>query len=57
MSDIVRKVSLPICGSAVHVSLGRFFGFLIHTQSVGLLDVGSAHHKAVTYTQYNTNIE
>jgi hypothetical protein len=33
------------------VDLGRFFSFLIYTQSVGLLGRGSALRKAATYTQ------
>jgi hypothetical protein len=33
------------------VDLDRFFSFLIYTQSVGLLDGGSARRKAATYTQ------
>jgi hypothetical protein len=35
--------------------LGRFFSFLIYTQSAGLLGRGSARRKAATYTQNNTN--
>jgi hypothetical protein len=44
-------------GSTVPVDLGRFFSFLIYTQTVGLLGRGSARRKAATYTQNNTNSE
>jgi hypothetical protein len=39
------------------VNLGLYFSFLIYTQSVGLLDRGSARRKAATYTQNNTDAE
>jgi hypothetical protein len=35
---IIRKSIYPsVCGSTALVDFGRFFGFLIYTQSVGLL--------------------
>jgi hypothetical protein len=39
------------------LDLGRFFSFLINTQSVGPLGRGSARRKAATRTQDNTNTE
>jgi hypothetical protein len=39
------------------MDLGRFFSFLIYTQSVDSLDGGSARHKAAAYTQDNINTE
>jgi hypothetical protein len=35
-------------GSTAFVDFGRFFSFLIYTQSVGLLGRESARHKAAT---------
>jgi hypothetical protein len=37
--------------------LGRFFSFLIYTQSVRLLGRGISRRKAATYTQNNINTE
>jgi hypothetical protein len=50
-------ISLSIYDSTAVVDLGRFISFLIYTQSVGLLGQGSAHRKAPTYSQNNTNTE
>jgi hypothetical protein len=44
-----------IYGSTALVGLGRFFSFLIYTQSVGLLGRGPVRRKAAIYTQNNTN--
>jgi hypothetical protein len=41
---------LPTYGSTALLDLGRFFSFLIYTQSVGLPGQGSARRKAATYT-------
>jgi hypothetical protein len=46
-----------IYGSTALVDLGRFFSFLVYTQSVGLFERGSARRKADTYIQNNTNTE
>jgi hypothetical protein len=50
--EVVALVS--IYDFRVLVNLGRFFSFLIHTQSVGLLGRGSSRRKAATYTWNNT---
>jgi hypothetical protein len=50
-------ICLSIYGSTTLVDLGRFFSFLIHTQSEDSLDGGSARRKAATYTQNKTNTE
>jgi hypothetical protein len=42
--SIYLSIYLSIC-------FGRFFSFLIYTESVGLLGRGSARRKAATYTQ------
>jgi hypothetical protein len=55
--SIYLSIYLSICGSAALVDLGRFFSFLIYTQSVGLLGRGSARRKNATYTHNNTNTE
>jgi hypothetical protein len=41
--------------STTLADFGRFFSSLIYTQSVGLLDGGSARRKVAIYTQDNTN--
>jgi hypothetical protein len=46
-----KPTYLPIYGSTAFVHLGRFFSFIILTQSVGLLDGGSGRLKASAYTQ------
>jgi hypothetical protein len=54
------SVCLSVCLS-IYLSLyspldlGRFFSFLIYTQSVELLGRGSARRKAAIYTQNNAN--
>jgi hypothetical protein len=48
---------LSLYGSTALVNLGRYFSFLIYTQTIGLLGRGSARCKAATYTQNNTNRE
>jgi hypothetical protein len=40
--SVCLSVCLPIYGSTALVDLGRFFSFLLSTQSVGLLGRGSA---------------
>jgi hypothetical protein len=62
-SDVVANISayrneplgLSTYGSTALVDVGCFFSFLIYTQSIGLLGRGSAHRKAATYIQDNTN--
>jgi hypothetical protein len=49
--DVYVSIYLSIYGSTALVDLGRFFSFLIYTQSIGHLERGSARHKAATYTQ------
>jgi hypothetical protein len=39
-SEVSTSICLPIYGSTALVDLGRFFSFLIYTQSVGLLGRG-----------------
>jgi hypothetical protein len=56
-STSIKPLCLSLCGSTALVELGRFFSFLICTQSVGLSVRGSARRKAATYTQGNTNTE
>jgi hypothetical protein len=51
------SIYLSIYGSTALVDLGRFFSFLIYTQSTGLLGRGISRRKAATYIQNNTNIE
>jgi hypothetical protein len=43
--------------TALYWTLAAFSISLSHTQSVGLLERGSARHKAATYAQDNTNTE
>jgi hypothetical protein len=57
VGNFPRNDTHPIYGSTALVDLGRFFNFLIYTQSVGLLGRGSARRKAAIYTQNNINIE
>jgi hypothetical protein len=55
--SIYLSINLTIYRSTALVDLGRFFSFLIYTQSVGLLGRGSARRKAVAYKQDNTKTE
>jgi hypothetical protein len=58
MTTIYLSIYLSIYGSTALVDFGRFFSFLIYTQSVGLLGRGGSDpRKACTYTQNNTNTE
>jgi hypothetical protein len=53
----LRTLHLPtqyLYMTTVLVDLARFFSFLICTQSVDFVDVGSDRCKAATYTQNNT---
>jgi hypothetical protein len=54
---MLLKFPLSFYGSTAPVGLSRFFGFLVYTQSVGLLGRGSASRKTAAYTQNNTNTE
>jgi hypothetical protein len=47
--NMIRKYCLWL--SSPLLDLGRFFSFVISTQSVGLVGRGSARRKAATYTQ------
>jgi hypothetical protein len=53
--DMEMHINLYGYCSTALVDLGRYFSFLIRTQSVGLLRRGSVRRKAATYTQNNTN--
>jgi hypothetical protein len=50
----MKTRNLSIYGSTAFVELGRFFSFLIYTQSVGLLGRGLARRKDATCTYNNT---
>jgi hypothetical protein len=54
--SVCLSVCLPIYGCTALVDLGRFFSFLIYTQSVGLLGRGiSPSQGRYLHTEHNTN--
>jgi hypothetical protein len=55
-TDFALNLSTSTYGSTVLVDLGRFFSFLIYTQSVGLLGRGIGPSQG-RYLQNNINTE